>query len=260
TIPAGRTLNVSDNVELRVRGVLQIDGTLRGIPGNNAAGFLGSVYGGPGFADSQNPYQQSQAKGKVVRGRNAVMPALNIVNAGGDLQGIPDDLRGSGGADGGRSFYWNRAQSATIAAGSGGIGGSGGAGLAVIARGIAFGVSGTLQTTGGHGGPGSGFGPRPIPGGSGGGGAPGGVVLLVDGTGNPMPVLTNNKLIACYGHSPDTPGSAGLGDRCLGTSAARLLFVPKSRTPYDDYEDPALDPGVQQAMDAAAAAQADATA
>ncbi|WHI52993.1 hypothetical protein P3339_09590 [Microbulbifer sp. MLAF003] len=46
----------------------------------------------------------------------------------------------------------------------------------------------------------------------------------------------------------------------MGTNAARLMFVPKSRTPYTDYEDPALDPEVQQAIDKAEAAQADADA
>ncbi|MFS1525624.1 hypothetical protein ACL7TT_16175, partial [Microbulbifer sp. 2304DJ12-6] len=260
TIPAGRTLSVSGNSELRVRGVLQIDGTLRGVPSNSGRGFLGSCRGGSGRVVGKRVpgHIFEESRGVVITGRNAVMPPLNITNEGGDLQGIPHDLRGTGGARGGNSFRYLRGDLSYEPAGFGGIGGSGGAGLAVIARGIALGVSGKIDSSGGDGGPGRGVEPRPIPGGSGGGGAPGGVVLLVDGTQNPMPVLSNNKLIACYGHSPDAPGSAGLGDHCLGTSAVRLLFVPKSRTPYDDYEDPALDPSVQQAMDAAAEAQADA--
>ncbi|BBM00439.1 hypothetical protein [Microbulbifer sp. GL-2] len=265
TIPAGRVLFVADNVELRVCGVLQIDGSLRGVPSNGGVGFLGSCRGGGGRvagAEYTNRYIYNRVRGKVVTGRNAVMPPLNIENNAGDLQGIPDDLRGTGGASGGKSMKYLRGDRSYEPVGIGGAGGQGGAGLVVIARGIAIGVSGTINTTGGDGAPGRAIdgSPLSVAGGSGGGGAPGGMVLLVDGTQNPMPVLSNNKIVACYGESPSTPGRAGQGGNCLGTNAARVLFVPKSRTPYTDYEDPALAPEVQQAIDKAEAAQADAEA
>ncbi|MEW5251803.1 hypothetical protein AB1S50_19400, partial [Microbulbifer sp. 2201CG32-9] len=132
---------------------------------------------------------------------------------------------------------------------------------AVIARGIAFGISGEINTSGGDGSPGTvEDGPHRVSGGSGGGGAPGGLVLLVDGTQNPMPVITNNRIVACYGDSPSSPGNPGLGGQCLGTNVARVLFVPKSRTPYDDYEDPEPNPEVKAALEAAQQAQADADA
>ncbi|MCO1336777.1 hypothetical protein MO867_20835, partial [Microbulbifer sp. OS29] len=262
TIPSGRTLSVTNNVELRVRGVLQIEGSLQGIPGNNGTGFLGSCRGGAGNLSgkfNRTGYLFRASRGDVITGRNEVMPPLNIENNAGDLQGVPDDLRGTGGADGGDSYYYLRADDAFERDGTGGGGGRGGAGVLIVARGIAFGVAGAMKTSGSDGGEG-GTGFRNIAGGSGGGGAPGGIVLLVDGTQNPMPVLTNSKIMACYGDSPDSPGRAGQGGTCLGTDAVRLLFVPKSRIPYPDHEDPALDPDLQAAMAAIAAAKADAEA
>ncbi|QFT53548.1 hypothetical protein [Microbulbifer sp. THAF38] len=262
TIPAGRTISVDGNVELRVRGVLQIDGHLKGIPNHNGPGFLGSCYGGPGqLKNAQEIVSRGTARsawGQNVKGRNEVMPPLNIENKGGDLQGIPDDLSGSGGARGGNSSIY--AYSAGyIPAGTGGDGGSGSAGIVVIARGIAFGVSGKIVNSGEDGSPGTlGDMGIKVPGGSGGGGAPGGIVLLVDGTQNPIPVLSNNKIIACYGVSPSSPGHAGHGSVCLGVNTVRLMYVPKSRLPYSDYEDPGVDPDLQEALDAAAEAKSDA--
>ncbi|MCX2780428.1 hypothetical protein [Microbulbifer thermotolerans] len=260
TIPAGRTLTVTDNVELRVRGVLQIDGELRGAPSNNGVGFLGSCRGGHGntVGAPSGGYISLRSRGEVVEGRNEIMPSINIENNAGDLTGIPDDLRGSGGAGGGKSYVWNSAEAFWEISGFGGAGGYGGAGIVAIARGIAFGVSGRINTTGADGGPGNTqF--HSVPGGSGGGGAPGGVLLLVDGTDNPLPVVTNSKIVACYGDSPSSPGNPGEGGNCLGTSAARVMFVPKSRVPYPDATDPyAVDVRVQEALDAAAEAQEDA--
>ncbi|WP_445365586.1 hypothetical protein ACJJJB_01560 [Microbulbifer sp. ANSA001] len=265
TIPVGRTLSVSGNIELRVRGVLQIDGSLRGVPSNSSAGFLGSCYGGAGqLKDARTVVNRGTARGawgKTVRGRNEVMPPLNIENNGGDLLGFPEDLSGSGGARGGHSSFYSF-DGSYEPSGRGGLGGKGGAGIVVIARGIAIGVGGKIENSGEDGSPGTTGDSNVIqvPGGSGGGGAPGGIVLLIDGTQNPMPILSNSKIIACYGESPDSPGNAGQGSTCLGTNAARLMFIPKSRIPYTDYEDPALDPEVQQAIDKAEAAQADADA
>ncbi|MCX2803384.1 hypothetical protein OQJ68_16530, partial [Microbulbifer thermotolerans] len=260
TIPVGRTLTVTDNVELRVRGVLQIDGELRGAPSNNGVGFLGSCRGGHGntVGAPSGGYISLRSRGEVVEGRNEIMPSINIENNAGDLTGIPDDLRGSGGAGGGKSYVWNSAEAFWEISGFGGAGGYGGAGIVAIARGIAFGVSGRINTTGADGGPGNTqF--HSVPGGSGGGGAPGGVLLLVDGTNNPLPILTNNKIVACYGESPDGPGNPGYGGHCLGTAAARVMFMPKSRVPYPDASDPnAVDARVQQALAAAEEAQEDA--
>ncbi|WP_043316567.1 hypothetical protein [Microbulbifer sp. HZ11] len=269
TIPAGRTLTVTDNVELRVMGVLQVDGTLRGAPSNSGAGFLGSCRGGAGRAVGKiGPTGWVNTRGEVVTGRNAVMPTIAIDNDGGELLGIPDDLRGSGGARGGHSYHYLRGDNSWEPAGFGGIGGQGGAGVAVVARGIALGVSGKINTSGGNGLPGNDNGPQySVPAGSGGGGAPGGVLLIIDGHQNPQPVLTNSKMVACYGDSPSSPGNAGAGGKCLGVNAARVYTVPKSRTPYPNYaQDPEISAELQQALDdaaaaqqAAAAAQADAT-
>ncbi|WP_406828112.1 hypothetical protein [Microbulbifer sp. ARAS458-1] len=263
TIPAGRTLTVTDNVELRVMGVLQVDGTLRGAPSNSGAGFLGSCRGGVGRAVGKiGPTGWVDTRGEVVTGRNAVMPTLTIDNDGGELVGIPSDLRGSGGARGGHSYHYLRGDNSWEPAGFGGIGGQGGAGVAVVARGIALGVSGKINTSGGNGLPGNDNGPQySVPAGSGGGGAPGGVLLIIDGHQNPQPVLTNSKLVACYGDSPSGPGNAGSGGTCLGVNAARVYTVPKSRTPYPNYtQDQADDPLVLQAIDDAAQAAQDAAA
>ncbi|WP_160153347.1 hypothetical protein [Microbulbifer sp. ALW1] len=262
TIPAGYTLTVTQNVELRVMGVLQVDGTLRGAPSNSGSGFLGSCRGGSGRALGKYGYSAPWVdfNGEVVRGRNEVMPMLAIDNDGGDLAGIPDDLRGSGGARGGNSYNYLQGDRSYEPGGLGGVGGAGGAGLVVVARGVALGAAGKIDTSGGDGLPGGvdAF----APGGSGGGGAPGGVLLIIDGHQNPQPVLTSSKLVACYGDSPSNPGNPGLGGHCLGAAAARVYTVPKSRSPYPNYtQDPEIDPAVQQAIaDATAAQQAAAAA
>ncbi|MBN8431802.1 hypothetical protein JF535_13170 [Microbulbifer salipaludis] len=271
TIPAGRTLFVADNVELRVMGVLQIEGTLRGVPSNSGAGFIGSCRGGGGRVLQDRGIVRQNAKGEVVKGRNEIMPPVTIDNDGGELLGIPADLRGSGGASGGTSYQFLNGDNSYEPTGFGGSGGQGGAGVVVVARGIALGVAGAIDTSGGDGQPGSRTTlviPNGPYGGSGGGGAPGGVLLIVDGHQNPQPVLTNSKLVACYGDSPNSPGNAGTGGSCLGVNAARVYTVPKSRTPYPNYaQDPEIDPALQQALaeaqqaaQDAADAQADATA
>ncbi|MFI2810136.1 carbohydrate binding domain-containing protein [Microbulbifer sp. JSM ZJ756] len=256
TIPAGRTLTISDNVELRVMGVLQVDGAIIGTPTNTAGGFIGSSYGGDGRVVGGNT-SYGGSRGERVIGRNAVLPPLAIDNDAGALTGMPADLRGSGGADGGASYYYLQGDASYEIAGLGGAGGDGGAGLVVVARGIAFGTSGYIDSSGADGSPGTQVAPHNIGGGSGGGGAPGGVVLLVDGTQNPLPVLNSGRIRACYGASPASPGLAGKDGGCLGPAAARVAFVPKSRSPYPDAEDPALDPELQQALDDIAAAEAE---
>ncbi|WP_346839828.1 hypothetical protein [Microbulbifer sp. SAOS-129_SWC] len=264
TIPAGTVLSTSGTVQLNVRGTFQNEGDIVATSSNSGRGFLGSCRGGDGTLKGKYFYASPafvSTRGETVTGRNEVMPALAIDNDGGDLLGLPDDLRGSGGADGGPGYFYDYSNDTYNDGGAGGAGGNGGGGLVVVARGIAFGVSGKITTSGADGSPGENSGPTyTAPGGSGGGGAPGGVVLLVDGTGNPFPLLTSGKIVADYGSSPTSPGKAGEGDRSLGTAAARVLFVPRSRTPYPDEADPTVDAEVLAAQQAAAAAQADADA
>lgn len=228
TIPGGRTLTIEDNVELRVKGHLQIDGSIvaNGL-NTSGAGFIGTTKGGDGtFQEGQySSVSTDRWRGSFVYGENQNFPPLEIENNGGSLSGIPSNLCGSQGGLGGSELNGAGEDLAM-----GGAGGKGGGGLAVIARGLALGGAGKIDTSGADGSPGANANT-----GSGGGGAPGGFLFLQDGSSGTTPFL-QGKMIADYGESPSSPSRAGKGGFSLGLSASRIMFVPQSRTAYPDYE------------------------
>ncbi|ABC31241.1 hypothetical protein HCH_04541 [Hahella chejuensis KCTC 2396] len=225
TVDAGVTVVLSGNVQLRVKGFLQINGVLdgkgRGIAG--AAGGqsvsltgIGSTVAGDGIvfglgSGDRRRFESANNRGGInARAARDNVAYLNLnVDAQGHLQGLPADIRGNGGHGGGAAvnrYGGNKGET------PGGRGGAGGAGLLVVARGIDLGANGRVDTSGVDGELGS---PRQIGGnmdpkaylksGSGAGGAPGAVYYLVDGKYNPPNVTVGNST-ARYGVSPVQDG------------------------------------------------------
>jgi hypothetical protein len=245
TIPSGLTLTATGNVELRVRGLLQINGTLRASGGAAArtAAFIGVTYGGRGVL-VRGP-DDGEFSGERIVGRHYAMPVIEVENDAGVLAGIPPDMRGSGGGRGGGVQVWEPNQ--YLPEIFGGAGGSGGGSIVTVTRGVAYGVSGVTRLDGGDGVAGGSFLSHDA--GSGGGGAPGTAMHLLDGSQVLFPVLAGN-IDAFYGTSPinngnpDTQGKAKAADPInLNVSNARVAYVPASRDPYPEYVNPDLGSG-----------------
>ena len=255
TIPTGTTLTVSGNTQLRVRGQFQINGTLNVSGGKPSAspGFIGTTYGGPPQLEGRNPptYPDYRGSPYSVQGRYAAMPVLEIENNSGVLEGIPSDMRGSGGGIGGDVMFWNSGDVVWEQHASGGNGGGGGGSTVTVSRGCGYGVSGVTDISGGPGGVGA-VSATPatigLAAGSGGGGAPGCLVHLLDGSGVTFPIIVGN-VDGSYGTSPITGGDPNSQGKArasspvdLGISVARAQYVPKSRDPYPDYTNDGLGP------------------
>lgn len=243
-LPSGRTANYTQNVQLRIRGVLQIDGEFNGV-GAGIAGVTDTVDTSsiPAFGSPEGPisfatqagtpgyFGTTQAGGALIervrqrggssskyrvrlqsipatitQGRVEAIPSLNLIYNGSSISGIPSDLRGTSGGPGGLR-YWNDNDPNPdfIQINRGGDGGAGGAGLLIICRGMVFGASGRIDSSGGDGDPGvrNAADERPAWSSGGAGGAPGATIILLDGATSASPVLTSGTIIADYG---DTPG------------------------------------------------------
>ena len=248
TIPAATTLTISGNVELRIRGQLQINGTLRasgGLPASSS-GFIGTTYGGRGRFDGKYPPYYPDLRGAPysVRGRYEAMPILEIENNSGVLAGIPADMRGTGGGQGGPILWWNSGDVVWEQRATGGPGGAGGGSVVMVSRGAGYGVSGETNVSGLVGTQGGVTAIGPVwAAGSGGGGAPGTAVHLLDGSQVTFPILPGN-IVGRYGDSPfhstnsdgTEVGKANPNSPVdLGIAIARAQYVPKSRDPYPDY-------------------------
>lgn len=256
-IPPGVTLSITDNVQLRVKGVLTVNGKILG-KGAGLAGVadtldtsgwpmlpntlfglaiamvtaqpyavtcqLGNVgyYGAPragggmfertntGFSPSKGLFQSFYPA--ATEGAVNVVPTYLIGWNGSTVTGLPDDLRGSSGGPGGKR-HWNRSNGGSVQVNDGGTGGDGGAGLLVICRGAAFGAAGQVDLSGDDGSLGEydAGNTQPAHAGAGAGGAPGAAIFVVDGTLNPLPVLTNTTIPARYGAVP-LPGTYTAAD------------------------------------------------
>lgn len=256
-IPPGVTLSITDNVQLRVKGVLTVNGKILG-KGAGLAGVadtldtsgwpmlpntlfglaiamvtaqpyavtcqLGNVgyYGAPragggmfertntGFSPSKGLFQSFYPA--ATEGAVNVVPTYLIGWNGSTVTGLPDDLRGSSGGPGGKR-HWNRSNGGSVQINDGGTGGDGGAGLLVICRGAAFGAAGQVDLSGDDGSLGEydAGNTQPAHAGAGAGGAPGAAIFVVDGTLNPLPVLTNTTIPARYGAVP-LPGTYTAAD------------------------------------------------
>lgn len=273
TIPQGTTLNISGNVQLRVRGFLTVNGAINGVGGGHPGtaevasttvlagtpGFVGNSRGRDGIEVSQkggNPVMRTIPAGITV-GRNITFPYLDVAVVNSAVTGLPSDLRGTGGAPGGKVQFQGGFRA------KGGDGGAGGAGLAVIARGFSTGAAALIDLSGANGGAGQFWddeGKRWNAGGGGAGG-PGAFLLLLDGATVSAPDLTN-RLRCRTGTVPtpapfdgklkylDVPGDqryslddrnyagwpdpAVISGQDLSFAAQRIQFIPAPETPATD--------------------------
>lgn len=199
TIGAGVTINISGNVQLRVKGYLTINGTITGIGGGLAGvadnGTTTVIGGNPGWVgnsrghdgvkrinlDDEKFWGQTQAPA-MTQAKSAACPYVDLTVSGSALKGLPTDLRGTGGGPGGKvvhqdgTFYKN-----------GGSGAAGGAGLCTVSRGLGLGANAVINLSGvataaqsAHNWSQDGKSIGAFPG-AGGAGGPGSWLLLIDG-------------------------------------------------------------------------------
>lgn len=212
TIPDSVTVNIANNVRLRVRGFLQVNGEIDGVGAGPLSGVADSnnptVFpdGSPGFVgnsrgrdgmdigqESGNP-KMLTIPAKMVAARYPVFPYHAIEVAGSQIVGLPNYLHGTGGAPGGKVTYQGSTQRA-----AGGTGGNGGAGLMIECRGLGFGVSGEINLSGTDGQAGTrwdteGKGWNP---GAGGGGGPGSLMVILDGSTVTLPDFAGKFFAVC---------------------------------------------------------------
>jgi len=206
TINSGVVVTIEDNVQLRIKGTLIINGDIDGA-GN---GLPGGVHI-PGTIPENGGIRGGVGSIGVTRGAAAIpagsggptsgvvlfsyfpwtsdyynpdqINSLNILNPDGQsLTGIPSDLRGSTSPSGGGAAGYTPA---TIHIADGGDSGDGGAGLVIISRGGGFGPSGGIDLSGGDGelGDSGSFHGTIMHAGPGVGGNSGGLVWMIDGNG-----------------------------------------------------------------------------
>jgi len=241
-IDAGVTVNLVNNVQLRVRGFLQNNGTLNGVGGGLAGGaavgspttmfdfnpgvvgFIGTTEAG-GIALEDHARANPQGfRGASTVGRSSTVPSFTLAWSGTTLNGTPGDLRGSSGASGGVALWEEGSQHEPQEIVGGSAGGAGGAGLLLVTRGFDTGASGKIDLSGGNSTL-AGFIVVPLAGddlnmyaGSGGGGAPGGLLILLDGATASATGLGESELVANYGLTPvpfnprEFPYYVGTGD------------------------------------------------
>ena len=204
TISSGVTVTIEDNVQLRIKGFLTINGSIdgsgQGYAGAAATGTRFGAVGTQGLVGISRTYpgvdidRRSGIWGQLSpifrkeSNRYSSGPGLNsfnglnIINPDGlSLEGLPPNLQGTAGASG-HGAAEDRSYRAP-----GGAGGAGGAGLVVIARGVAIGGSGDINLSGGDGASPSSFEESTTAfdficyAGAGQGGFPGGVIFMLDG-------------------------------------------------------------------------------
>ena len=228
TIDNGVTVTITDNVQLRVKGTLTVNGEVNGVGGGitgstshfvseklRIRGYVGDTRGTDGWHRGESGGTQYKFNvGQLGEGYNSSFPSLSL-NAGDqtaspiptDISGIPTDLRGTGGGKGGSCLnHSNYAVSGDKP--KGGDGGDGGAGLCVIARAFNFGASGQIDLSGTDGDdPGTyfHFDQHYFRAGTGGGGGAGCVLALIDGA-NALPDLSGGNFIANTGLSEPVTG------------------------------------------------------
>ncbi len=211
TINSGITVTVSGTVELRIKGSLQINGDING-DGNGAAGAASTAaqYGAQGSAGAFGEAKRSPMPGAYLQTNstgsiNYIFPNGSVVDQiykstdigvpsitnpdGLSLIGLRSSLIGSGGGAGHGAGY--RAGGPFTYLAAGGAGGAGGAGLRIIARGCAFGASGSISLNGGAGSnPAAGaYNSRNVYAGPGRGGSAGACEIWIDGNAS-TPVQT----------------------------------------------------------------------
>lgn len=239
TIGSGVTVTINGTVRLFIKGFFQVDGTLdgsgRGLTGATApaaanhahtlgtSGYLGHPISGGGFYFSTGSPGTSTG-GYITSGKYDSVPVYDIVYDGSAVNGLPDDLEGTSGSSG-RVTYING--NVAIA----GDGGDSGAGLVVVCRGMAFGASGAINTSGGDGSVGGSvqFLAPFFYSGSGAGGSPGAIAIFLDGDSALFPSIGAGNIVAKYG---DTPIA---GDERFTTPGWPSYLVPDLTRYYSYY-------------------------
>lgn len=265
-IPAGVVLVIERNVQLRVRGLLTIEGTIDGSGRGNAGGLpdptvplntttsaVGEV--SPGISGFVGPTQASAAQREIGLGAlgsnwtplatnprlsplttpaNYALPELLLINQDGlSFSAIPSDLQGSSGGAGQFARFTNPStQQSTYYAG--GNGGASGAGLAIVCRGLNIGVNGRINLNGN----GGGAAPTPanairVAGGA--GGAGGGCYVFLDGAQSIVQGL--ERFSSITGVTPydallgDPPDAAGISAQDNSAAHLRYQFIPAPEVP-----------------------------
>lgn len=208
TIDSGVVVTITQNVQIRVRGFLQvsgkIDGKGRGLAGAapiasgeggvvGVAGYLGTSEPMGGLVASFDPYN---TRGDVAKGKydSAVLVKPKII--GGQLSVVHGDQRGTSGGSGKNSLWGANRELRGI----GGAGGAGGAALVVVCRGAGFGSSGGIDLSGENGSYGTTDGS--YQGGSGAGGCPGVLSIYLDGVNADYPSYLPARFDAYQGATP----------------------------------------------------------
>lgn len=221
-IDSSVTLTCNLATQLRVKGQLQVNGTITAAGNGHAGATAPSVPTGYNtyspswytFTEPTDPGVEtigatasqggvvigdshSVKHGHVVSGSIPTLPYYTLENNDGDsIDGLPDALIGIAGSSGGHSAINGGTSADTFI--KGGDGGDSGGGLLIICRGFDIGVSGQINTSGSNGGAGTSAGDAAS--GAGAGGYPGGVVVLLDGD---TTYPTGLSRILCYrGVSP----------------------------------------------------------
>lgn len=258
TISAGTTLFVVGDCELRVKGVLQVNGNINGV-GSGPAGatdplspqtllpsFFQAPSGTDGYVGNTRAGHSwiSEVDGSIFRttvasGETPNLPAYRLRNnAGTSIRGTPRFLSGTSGGAGGRVTLIVSTSPLEILHWPGPDGGAAGAGLMIVCRGMNFGVAGSLNLNGDDGLSGILYGP-PAPAffsGAGAGGAAGACLVLLDGSLSSIPDM-GVGFSAVDGDTPqnDTP-QVPFTQLGIDRSATnyRVLFIPPPRDPLPD--------------------------
>lgn len=275
----GAILQVNNNVQIRVRGFWTINGDITGLGRGKAgiadsagydtiqagtAGFVGNSRGMDGavLRQSGRSLSISTVPCAFTQGQYSAFPYLDLVVSGSSLSGIPSDLRGTSGGGGGKIQTSQIDGSSPAVKSVGGTGANSGAGLAIICRGLAFGASGSINLSGASSAATSLASPLAWYPGAGGAGSPGGLLILLDGSGISLPDV-GGKFIGACGTVPingtplpvrgpvgpteltasgwTSPGAGYLDESLvsavdLSNSAHRIQYVPETQTPAEDVD------------------------
>src|SRR5690606_11350920 len=165
TINTGVTVTISDNVQLRVKGTLTVNGAIdgagQGIDAATDPHSVDDVYTSTNGRPYLKTFGSTRPSASLVlpqnswltnfpntfRGIPAATP-FNVSVDSGALVGLPAELRGTEGHYGPPTLIISSGYRVKA---KGGAGGAGGAGLAIICRGLAFGASGEIDLSGANG-------------------------------------------------------------------------------------------------------------
>ena len=229
-VASGVTVTLNKSIQLRVNGVLTVNGTADGV-GNGGAGgpggtethrlaggaftlageqgYIGRELNQQGYANCfeylgvkriVSWYRQSFPVGSDV----AAVPVLNLSYNSGIISGLPTRLYGSGGTGGaGVGVSDNGFWTGFSIVANGGDAGAGGAGLFIVCKGMDFGVSGKIDLSGDPSAENqvlyaNGYNAWA---GAGSGGHPGALIVLLDGVSSNYPGINSSTFIANIGES-----------------------------------------------------------